>query len=118
MQKLAIKIIVGLLVLFIGLVFFHLFAIPYLVTSDIEKIKCNGIVTSIKETSPCFFTVVIRQKDSDLSIQLNHCCSDKSFFDFAAVGDSIRKDPGELKLTITKFQNSSKKRFNYPFCFQ
>jgi hypothetical protein len=49
MLKLAIKIIVGLLVLLIGLVFFQLFAIPYLVTSNIEKIKCDGIITSIKK---------------------------------------------------------------------
>jgi hypothetical protein len=60
-----------------------------------------------KKTSPCFMTFVIRQKDNILSIKLNYCCSHKSFFDFAAVGDSFRKDPGVLKLTITKFQKSN-----------
>ncbi len=94
--------------------------VPYGITYELKQVQCNGIVGSINRTQSCNLKIEVKQQDRMIDLDVSNCCGSKydEFFKFISTGDSIRKEKGELLLTVKKMNTGETKQFDYPFCIE
>lgn len=103
---------------FVGAFLFITYGIPNGIASELKQIQCNGIIVGIEKTSPCFITIEVNQKNAMIKLDGNYCISHNDFFKFISVGDSIKKQAGQLHLTVIKKGSQVEKTFDYPYAIQ
>ncbi len=118
LTKFIIQLTAIVAVVFVGAFLFILYGIPYSVSSELKQIQCNGIIVSLQKTNPCFMTIEENQKNAIIKFDGNYCNPDNGFFNFISVGDSVKKQAGQLVLVVIKKDSQIKKTFNYPYAIQ
>lgn len=114
-KKILLILIITITIFIAGIIVFHLYIIPMMITIELKHIQCNGTIISMNESSPCFVTVEVKQQNDTARLDVNYCGPEYDFFKFAAVGDSITKQDGQLLITVKKKGSYIQKTFDYPY---
>ena len=117
-KTISLILVATMTIVIIGALVFIVYGVPYGITSELKQVQCNGTIVSMIKTNPCFMTVEVKQQNETVRFDVNYCVPKDDFFKFASVGDNIRKQAGQLFLTVSKKNTRVEKVFDYPYAIE